>query len=261
MRKFILLKNEFMNCLYTLLNPMYLLIIIATVLSSISMDNESYVDLLFISFTGPCNLTSNIMLLLTWLLHQTFIFYLIGNYLNQEINERYVYKITRIESRTIWIINKFIHIFILILLYYLIMFSVILCIGYIIYNHNNSFGLQLKGLLLHSGYIDINPHIILLNLFCLILLTTFLLSIIQTLSILLSRHQIFSLILIEILLILSVGIDTISIRLGKFFPSNHGIFLKHNITNFKLSFSYLYLSLFILLFIFICSKCIKKIEI
>lgn len=251
-------KDELFYCFKEIANPLYILIIASLLLVGISLGYHSWLDLVLNCFSGPMGIDDNLLILLQWMSHQTLILFLIGNYFNNELNERYIYVILRQRSKIRWILSKIGHVFMLIFIYYLVIFVSIGVMGHILSpNTNGSF---MEELLLHTGYSDVPTYLILLNIFMLIITVTFILAIFQIIITLLSRNSILSATIIEFLILISISVSSIDVKLNKYFLVNQAIFSKHNISCFNFSYSYYYLLPTMILSILISTICVKKMK-
>lgn len=253
------LRNEIHYCLYSLISVGYLILLIVTFLFIGSIRSYSSYGLMISCFSGPLGINSNLLIIFYWMAHQIYIFSLIGNYIGNELNERYIYIIIRNNSKVRWLLNNLLHILILILLYYLLLFIFVGIVGrFIAPTSDNNF---LQELLNLTGYKSYPSWFIVLNVFIAIVLTTFSLSILLCTITILSKDNVLATFIIVFSSLLSIGIGSFDIRLNKFFLANQAIFSKHSIDNFNFKYSYIYSAIFIGILLYLSFFSIKKTEI
>lgn len=254
------LKYEISDAARTLINPGCLLMVILVFLSSRAPECHSSLDLLLSAFMGPISLNSNQLALIRWVAHQTLIFYMVGNYLNNELEQRYIYTMTRIKSKAKWVLSRIIHMFFLVIFYYGALFLTIILLGYIDLESTSTFSQSMSEILILTGYIDKTPIMIMFNIYIILVCNTFLLTLIQMLVTILYKNSILALVIVEVILLSSIGIDMLGSELNKYLPANQAIFIKHRIDTFSFSYSYMYLGFMLIVMIYINIVIFKKYE-
>lgn len=255
------IKRELLSCLDTLVSPLYVLIIIAMIIAANNLGSSTYMELLLNSFSGIIAVNGNPMMTIIWIAHQVCIIYFVCNYFSIELEDRYVYTITRFKSKAKWLLTRIVHITILIFVYYTFLFLLIFLSGRLKFGSSISVGGYASEYLVYTGYIHMSPIKVVINIIILIILTTLLISIFQVIVTLLSRNSILSITASLVLIVVSISGNIISTKLDKYLPANQAIFLKHNFYDFNFTFSYIYLVISLLLLLCFSYYCVKKVEI
>jgi len=219
--------------------------------------NLTSFDLLLNSFIGPFSLASGALVVLAWIAYKTFIFYSVGNYFNIELNQRFIYTLPRIKSRTIWLLTRLLHIFILILLYNIICFIAIGAMNYLIIPNQLSVGFYTEVLIKQTGYSQLTLGTILIYMFVLLVLSMFLNALIQLLIVLVTKDTVIAFIVVEVLSIVSLISNSFLIR---FLPEAQSIFIKHRLDGFSLTYSLGYTLVVILILALACIFYVRKNE-
>lgn len=257
MNKLTYLKDEIYLSFKSLINlGLAFIILTLYMIGYVRNINITSLDLILNSFMGPLNLQSGAIVILAWFSYKTLIIFYVGNYFDKELNERLIFNLFRFGSRTKWILTRFIHIFILIVLYNLICFISIFLLSLISLQNKLSFGFYTRTILQYNNF---NPLTITINMFILIVLSTFLMSLIFVSLRLLSKNNILPFSVLQLLILLSIMI--IDINMYKYLPESQSILIKHNIKDFNFAFSYLYNLVLIGLLVFLCVTQTKKSEI
>jgi len=197
-------------------------------------------DYIKIIFHGPNTVSENVIELLIWSLYQFYLIYMAGDYLHKEFRIRKLYIISRIGSKFKWYIYTQLTMLGLCLLYYLIGIIVITISIFVLNKH----------------VIIFNVYEI-LNMWLVISISSYFILTIYIIAFLLTKNNNVSFILIIILLYLSIEFGDI-FKIDKFLPMNQGILSKHLIENFGFVWSYIYLSLLIVINLFIIKHLILK---
>lgn len=192
------------------------------------------------SFYGPNNLSDNIMEVLTWSLCQFYLIYLIGQYLYNELEVRSIYTFLRIRHKKTWHICLQITCFLICVVYFLIGLVIGLITGYV-------FNIKL----------DINNIVEVINIFTILVLSSYYIITIYFFSIIKTQAHNRSFLMLIIILYLSIILGSI-FKIDKFIPLNQGIISKHFISDFSFRWSYIYLSIMIIINIMVINRLIKK---
>lgn len=259
MNKFERMIDECLYSIKTIINPIFIMVILSVFTIGRSMGYYSWTELALNSFCGPFGIDDNSAIVLQWMCHQIFIFYLIGNYFNHELNERYIYVILRQKSKFKWMFNRIIHILILISFYYLFSFLFVGILGYIL--PLNAKGDFFKQLMICTGFIEKSHYLIIVHMYLLIVLTTFVLGVFQIVITLFTKNSVLPAIMVNLFILLSIGAASIGEGRNKYFLPNQAILSKHNVSYFNFSYSYCYLLLFFIISLLLCVVCIKREEI
>ncbi|GEM_PF-2375830 len=234
-----------LNCKSILSLKRFLFIVIIYIFIFM-MKKDSFGDVINLSdyikiiFHGPNTVSENVIELLIWSLYQFYLIYMAGDYLHKEFRIRKLYIISRIGSKFKWYIYTQLTMLGLCLLYYLIGIIVITISIFVLNKH----------------VIIFNVYEI-LNMWLVISISSYFILTIYIIAFLLTKNNNVSFILIIILLYLSIEFGDI-FKIDKFLPMNQGILSKHLIENFGFVWSYIYLSLLIVINLFIIKHLILK---
>lgn len=249
----ILVKNDILRVFNKKTLLLILIMSLFILLPSIKK-SWSYYSIIFNIFSGSYKtITKDLVGNFQWLLHQITLFYILFNFLSEEINNNYIYKITRIRNISKWFFSKIISLFVIIAIYYLL-YLVFIGIYYLIINHNPLFNYDaIQKLNYNNMYIkeDLLP-VLVTNSMSLVIFSSFLLSIIGFAIIIISTPFI-AIIFTTLLEVLSLS----NVSISKHFPSRYGIFHKDVFFNNILG-RYLYIIILAIFFLILCSILIKR---
>ena len=237
MKKFINIVLNNIICIFPIKNLLASLVMFIAInfLTNNIYPINNINDLFKYTFYGTKNLSDLPIELLKWILCNTFLIYLVLNFVNTEFEKRVQLTILRIGSRRIWINGIVISILISCFIYF-ILGSIILV------------GLNFKLVLGAMNFLEILKIIVLMSLsslpICLIGLLLYLM--IKT------KFVIFSIIVFLYYLCISIG--NTNRFLDKFLIFNQGILAKHYYSNFSFEWSYFYTLTFSFILYFIIKR-------
>ena len=191
-------------------------------------------------YYGPKNLTGNISETLNWIIYQSYLIYVIGNYVYKEFKIRNMYTISRIGSKLTWYICIQINALITCIIYYSINIAVnIMCI--VIFNKATEMGNLLN----------------IANIYFILILTSYLIVSIYFCALFFIKNHAFSFISTIIILFLSILLGD-SLNIDPYIPINRGILVNHYILGLNYIKSYIYIILVITINVFISKQILFK---
>lgn len=252
-----------------ILLSMFIILYIANASEFYMYKNIGLFDFILLALGGPFKNAFRIIDEIKWLLPQIFLSYVLTYLIDLELKERNIYLLPRISSLKIWWFSKIGSLSVITFIYFTIEFFVVIILAFLNYPVNNNFSKVIVETFVNEKNVTIvyNAKII-FNMFFLLWLTSFLLSIFQLLISMIFKNAMVGLICIIMLNVISIHAGFAKGSLFKWFPSNHGIFMRHNIFNISgrndlisISWSYSYVIVLIILLIIFGFNYIKKREI
>ncbi|MED5050697.1 hypothetical protein P9850_02280 [Anoxybacillus rupiensis] len=213
--------------------------------------NAGPASLLITFYYGPAYFNFD---LLRWLLHQTPIYVLCGNFLNKQLNENNLWILPRAGHFSLWLNGMISANFIFIVIYYSIGYSISILLSYLI-NGGKSMSASLDDIPLLNTY---TPLKLMLFQFVLLILLTFFIMLMSHVVSILAGNSIAGFSISVMFIFISVGLLQSSPYVNKWLPFSQGVLAARNVevSPFAWSLSYYFFVIFmiIILFHYICYK-------
>ncbi|QPA31231.1 hypothetical protein [Thermaerobacillus caldiproteolyticus] len=221
-----------------------------------NLQNAGPASLLITFYYGPSYFNFD---LLRWLLHQTPIYVLCGNFLNKQLNENNLWILPRVGNFSLWLNGMISANFIFIIIYYSIGYSISILLSYLI-NGGKSISASLDYIPFLKTY---TPLKLMLFQFVLLILLTFFVVLISNVVSIFVNNSIVGFSISIIFIFISVGLIQSSPYVNKWLPFSQGVLVGRNleISPFGWSLIYYFIVIFviIMLFHYICYKRIDNI--
>jgi general stress protein CsbA len=176
------------------------------------------------------------ILFFKWLFHQVPIIVATGYFINIQFEERSIYFLPRVGNFHLFLNASISTCFILVIIYYAIGLTVtvlLICL------FSGSFmNLDILDVLKFSN--EYPPNVLFIHQFFLMVLSTFLIIVLNTLFTVLTKHSIVAFIITMIMIFVSVVIGYFIPELNKWLPYTQGMLAKHDTHNFTFEWSYIY---------------------
>ncbi|GLC89236.1 hypothetical protein LYSBPC_23630 [Lysinibacillus piscis] len=242
-----------------IITPKKLLFIIATFITNALLVFSMYsnnsipqgnIQATIFMFYLPINFKLDLFRCILILLPILIIF---GLFMNTEIKERTVYLLLHMKSLSHWFYSLIIVLFIFVFLTFTIGFFTTLGVVTFIPRENVSADwIQLLNYLYTSNYLNL-----IINQFCLLILSVFLLVLIHLFFIFLIDNLSFTFLLTIMCFILSITIGSIFPNALKWLPLTYGLFAFHELNNYSLIWCYFCILISIVVLIIINFRIVK----
>ncbi|GKX68176.1 hypothetical protein [Inconstantimicrobium mannanitabidum] len=191
-------------------------------------------------FYGVDTLEGNMIKIFSWVLYQFFIIFIIGNFFFKELGVRSYYTVYRFRSKRHWHLCLQIASLLSCFIYFI--FGTIIVFLYSVVSNNNTSLINIKDII---------------EVICLLCASSYYLVTVYIIYALISKKHALSFIAILITVLFSTQLGYI-FKVDKYIPLNQGIIAKHVANNFNFAWSIIFLTIFIIIDVFIINNIIVK---